>query len=159
MKKSSTLFLQLVIVLIGIAALAALLWEPQVEGRNAHATLYQVYFNDPFLVLVYTGSVAFFVGLYQAFTVLRYVGQNEIFTQHAVKALRTIKYCAIIVIGFVAVEEFFIMLNHGDDDPAGGVFVGALIVCGSFVIVKVAAMFERIVQKAVEIKTENDLTV
>ena len=38
MKRSSTIFLQVVIVLIGIGALALLLWEPHIEGRNAHAT-------------------------------------------------------------------------------------------------------------------------
>jgi heme A synthase len=38
MKRSSTVFLQVVIVLIGVGALAVLLGVPQVEGRNAHAT-------------------------------------------------------------------------------------------------------------------------
>ena len=32
----------MVIVLIGIGALALLLWEPHVEGRNAHATLFEM---------------------------------------------------------------------------------------------------------------------
>jgi hypothetical protein len=159
MKKSSTIFLQVVVVLIGIGALALLLWEPRIEGRNAHATNFEIYFNDPFLVLVYAGSIPFFVALYQAFKVLGYAGQNKIFSQAAVKALRTIKYCALTIIGFVLVEEFFIMLNHGNDDAAGGVFMGVLITFGSIVIATAAAVFERILQKAVEIKSENDLTV
>ena len=74
MKKSSTIFLRVVIVLIGIGALALLLWEPHIEGRNAHATLSQIYFHDPFLALVYLGSIPFFVALYKAFKVLGYVG-------------------------------------------------------------------------------------
>ena len=159
MKRSSTIFLQVVIVLIGIGALALLLWEPQIEGRNAHATLFEIYFKDPFLALVYIGSIPFFVALYQAFKVLGYAGQNKVFSQAAVKALRTIKYCAIAIIGFVVVEEIFIMLNHGSDDPAGGVFMGILITFGSIVIATAAAMFERILQNAVDIKSENDLTV
>ncbi len=111
MKRSSTIFLQVVIVLIGIGALALLLWEPHIEGRNAHATNFEIYFKDPFLALVYIGSIPFFVALYQAFKVLGYAGQNKIFSQAAVKALRTIKYCAIAIIGFVVVEEIFIMLS------------------------------------------------
>src|SRR6266487_4435707 len=111
MKKSSTVFLQAVIVLIGIGALALLLWEPHIEGRNAHATLFQIYFNDPFLAYAYIGSISFFVALYQAFKVLGYVGSNKVFSQAAVKALRTIKYCAIAIIGFVAGGEIFIMLH------------------------------------------------
>ena len=159
MKRSSTIFLQVVIVLIGIGALALLLWEPRIEGRNAHATNFEIYFKDPFLALVYIGSIPFFAALYQAFKVLGYAGQNRVFSQAAVKALRTIKYCALAIIGFVVVEEIFIMLNHGSDDAAGGVFMGVLITFGSVVIATAAAMFERILQSAVDIKSENDLTV
>jgi len=159
MKKSSTVFLQIVIVLIGIGALALLLWEPQIEGVNAHATNFEIYFKDPFLALVYIGSIPFFVALYQAFNMLGYAEQNKIFSQAAVKALRTIKYCALAIIGFVMVEEIFIMLNHGSDDPAGGIFMGVIITFGSIVIATAAAMFERILQNAVDIKSENDLTV
>ena len=160
MKKSSTIFLQVVIVALGIGALALLLWEPHIEGVNAHATtLYQIYFDDPFLALVYAGSIPFFIALYQAWKVLRYAGQNKVISPEAVKALRAIKYCAIAIIGFVVVEEVFIMLNHGSDDPAGGVFMGILITFGSVVIATTAAMFERVLQNAVEMKSENDLTV
>jgi hypothetical protein len=159
MKKSSTIFLQVVIVALGIGTLALLLWEPHIEGRNAHATLFEMYFKDPFLACVYIGSIPFFVALYQAVKVLGYAGQNKVFSQAAVNALRTIKYCAIAIIGFVAVEEIFIMLSHGSDDPAGGVFMGILITFGSVVIATAAAVFERVLQNAVDIKSENDLVV
>src|ERR1051326_7680724 len=158
MKRSSTVVLQVVIMLIGIGALALLLWEPHIEGRNAHATLFEIYFKDPFLAYAYIASISFFVALYQAFKVLGYAGQNNIFSQAAVKALRTIKYCAIAIIGFVAVGEIFIMLNH-TDDRAGGVFMGLLITFGSVVIAAAAGMFQRILQNAVDLKSENDLTV
>ena len=159
MKKSSTIFLQVVVVLIGIGALALLLWEPHIEGRNVHATNFEIYFKDPFLALVYAGSIPFFIALYQAFKVLRYAGENKVFSPEAVKALRTIKYCALAIIGFVMVEEIFIMLNHGDDDAAGGIAMGVLITFGSVVIATAAAVFEKTLQSAVDIKSENDLTV
>src|SRR5919205_3694303 len=111
MERSSTIFLQIVIVLIGIGTLALMLWEPHIEGRNAHATLFEIYFKDPFLAYAYIASIPFFVALYQAFKVLGYAGQNKVFSQEAVKALRTIKYCAISMIGFVAVGEIFIMFS------------------------------------------------
>lgn len=135
-----------------------MLWEPHIEGVNANAAFFEVYL-DPFIALVYVGSIAFFVALYQAIKVLGYVGNNTIFSQPAVKALRTIKYCALIIIGFVVAEEIFIMLNHGDDGAVGGVFMGVLITFGSIVVAAAAAMFERILRKAVELKSENDLTV
>jgi hypothetical protein len=161
MKRSSIVFLQAVIVLIGVAALALLLWEPHLEGRNAHATPFEIYFNDPFLALVYAGSIPFFMALYQAFRALGYVGRNQVFSPEVVKALRTIKYCALAIIGFVVVEEIWILLmNDGDNDnPGAPILMGALIVFPSIVVAVAAAMFERILQNAVEIKSENDLTV
>ena len=158
LKKSATIFLQVVIVLIGIGVLAVMLWEPNIEGRNAYATLFEVYFKDPFLAYAYIASTPFFVALYQAFKVLGYAGQNTVFSPAAVKALRTMKYCAMAIIGFVAVGEIFIMLGNSDD-RAGGVFMGILITLGSVGIATAAAMFERALQNAVAIKSENNLTV
>ena len=112
MKKSSTIFLQVVIVLIGIGALALMLWEPQIEGRNANATLFEIYFKDPFLAYVYTASIAFFVALYQAFRLLGYIGRNEIFSQRSVKALRTIKYCAMTLVAFIVGAEAYFFIVH-----------------------------------------------
>src|SRR4029079_12740399 len=143
MKKGSTIFLQVVLVLIGVGALALLLWEPHLEGRNAHATLFEIYFKDPFLAYAYVASIPFFVALYQAFKVLGYVRQNTTFSPATVKALRTIKYCAIVIIGFVAVGVIFLIFGDKDDRPAG-VFMRVLITFASLVIATAAAVFERI---------------
>lgn len=158
MKRSSSAFLQSVVVLIGIGALALLLWEPHIEGRNAHATLFDIYFKDPFLAYAYLASIPFFAALFQAFKVLGYAGRNKTFSHEAVRALRIIKYCAISIIGFVAMGLVFIMLQTSDD-RAGGVFMGILITFGSVVVAAAAAMVERILQNAVDLKSENDLTV
>src|SRR5215203_963629 len=155
MKRGPILFLKVVVVLIGIGALAVMLWEPHVEGRNAHATLFEIYFKDPFLAYAYVASIPFFAALFQAFKVLGYARQNKAFSQAAVKALRTIKLCAIALIGFVAVGEVIIMSNDSDD-RAGAVFMGILITFGSIIIATAAATFEWILQNAVEMKSEND---
>ena len=147
--KRSSIFLQSVIVLIGISALALLLWEPHIEGRNAHATLFDIYFKDPFLAYAYVASIPFFVALYQAFKVLGYAGQGKIFSQAAVNALRTIRSCALSIIGFVAVGELFIAFGSSDD-RAGGVFMGVLIAFGSVVIATATGMLGRILQDALD---------
>ncbi|MEK7103013.1 MAG: DUF2975 domain-containing protein [Patescibacteria group bacterium] len=157
MKRSVILLFKVLIVLIGIGALALLLWEPHLEGRNAHATLFEIYFKDPFLALVYVGSIPFFAVLYKAFKVLGYAGQNMLFSQATVNALRTIKYCAFTIIGFVVVEEVIIILNHGNDDAAGGIFMGILITFGSIIVVTATTMFERIVHKILKMKPENKI--
>lgn len=161
MKKSSTVFLQVVIVLIGIGVLAALLWEPHLEGRNVNATLFEIYFNDPFLAYVYIGAIPFFVALYQAVKVLGYVGKNKTFSQGTVKAMRTIKHCALVTAGAIVAADAFLMLaaRSGTDDPAGAVMLGIIATFASIVIATAAAVFERVLQSAVDIKSENDLTV
>ena len=157
MKQSSILFLKAVLVLIGIGALAFLLWEPHIEGRNANATLLEIYFKDPFLAYAYVGSTPFFVGLYQAFKLLSYAGQSMTFSPAAVRSVRTIKYCAIVLIGFVAVGEIFIMLGDSDD-RAGGVFIGLLITFSSMVVAAAMAVLQPALQNAADVKSENVLT-
>src|SRR5438046_4167068 len=122
LKRSSTAFLQAVVGLIGVGALALLLWEPHLEGRNAHATPFEIYFKDPFLAYAYVASIPFFAALYQAFKVLGYAQKNKVFSPAAVKAVRTIKFCALAIIGFVAGGEVFILL-HTSHARAGGVFI------------------------------------
>jgi len=158
MKRGSSLFLRAVLVLIGIGAVAFLLWEPRAEGRNAHATLFEIYFKDPFLAYAYVGSIPFFVGLFHGFKVLGYAGGNKEFSASAVRSLRTIKYCAIALVGFVAGGEVFIMSNPSDD-RAGGVFMGLVITFASIVVATAMAILERALQNAVDMKSENDLTV
>ncbi len=51
------------------------------------------------------------------------------------------------------------MFGNSDDDGAGGIFVGTLIAFGSIVIAAAAALFERILQNAVDIRSENGSTV
>jgi hypothetical protein len=157
MKRSSAIFLQVVIVLFGMGVLTFMIWEPTVEGVNAHATLFQIYFNF-FVAYVYIASIPFFVGLYQALKVLGYAGKNKVFSPEAVKALRTIKLCAITIISFVVVSVIF-MINGGPEDRPPGVMMRLFVIFGSIVVATAAAIFERILQNAVDIKSENDLTV
>jgi hypothetical protein len=127
--------------------LAFLLWEPHIEGRNAHATLFQIYFNDPFLAYAYLASIPFFVALYQAFRFLGY-SENNALSQASVRALRIIKFCALAIVGFVAVGELAFILFNNSDDRAGGVVIGALIALGSLVVAATAAMFEWIFRES-----------
>jgi len=158
MNRGSSLFLRAVVVLIGIGALAFLLWEPHIEGRNAHATVFEIYFKDPFLAYAYVGSIPFFVGLYHAFKVLGYAGGRKEFSALAVRSLRTIKFCAFALIGFVALGEVFIFMSP-DDDRAGGVVMGVAITFAAVVVATAMAILERTLQHAVDMKSENDLTV
>lgn len=148
MKSSSASFLQLVIVLIGLGMLALMLVEPHLEGRNAHATTFEIYFKDPFLAYVYAGSIPFFVALYRAFGLFGHVRRNGAFSETTVNALRAIKRCALALLGFIAGGAVFIlMFGDGEDRPAG-VFMSLLAALGATAIATVAAMAARNLQRA-----------
>ena len=153
MKRAFTIFLQVVIGLLGVGVLVLLLWEPQVEGRNVHATQFEIYFKDPFLAYIYLAFVPFFIALYQAFKLLGYARRNEIFSQQSVRALRTIKYCAMTTALFiVGAEAYIFIFVRGTDDVAGGVMMGAFIIFVSAIIATAAAVFGRNLQNVVEVK-------
>src|SRR3989344_2606120 len=159
MKKSSTIFLQVVIVLIGIVALGIMIRFPLTEGRAVNLDLFSIY-ADPFIVYGYLASIAFFVALYQAFKLLGYIGQEKALSLSSVKALRTIKYCAIVLGILIVMAALYIRMFHAtDDDPAGFIAMAIVATFISIVIATAAAVFERVLQNAVDIKSENDLII
>ena len=159
MKRSSTIFLQVVIVLIGIVALVIMIRFPLTEGRATNLDLFSIY-ADPFLVYGYLASIAFFVALYQAFKLLGYIRQNKVFSLSSVKALRTIKYCAITLSILIVMAGVYIRIFHAqDDDPAGFLAICIVTTFISIVIATAAAVLEKLLQNAVDMKSENDLTV
>ncbi|MEJ8574023.1 DUF2975 domain-containing protein [Microbaculum marinum] len=137
------MFLQAVIVLLGVGALAAMLWEPHLEGRNVNASLFQVYFNDPFLALAYLASLPFFVALYQAFMLLGRIGRNKVFTPDSIRALRVIRYCAISLVALLlAAEAWFIVIVRGQDDIAGGVAIALFLIFVATTVAAAASVLE-----------------
>lgn len=158
MKAGATLFLKVVLTFVGLGALAFLLVTPHFEGRNANATPFEIYFNDPFLAYIYLASIPFFVGLYHAIKLLGYADRDKEFLPSAVKSARVIKLCAIALIVLVAGAEVFI-LSHEGEDAAGAVMFGILIAFAAIVVAAAMAVLQRTLQKAVDMKSESDLTV
>lgn len=159
MKSISTLFLQVVIVLFGLVVLAILIRVPATEGRAVNLDWVGIY-SDPFILYGYATSIAFFVALYKAFKLLGYIGQNKIFTTQSVGALRSIKYCAIIFMALIVMAGLYIRLSHPvDDDPAGFLAMCIVVTFAAAVVATAAAIFEKILQNAIDMKSENDLTI
>jgi len=159
MKRISTLFLQAVIVLIGMVALVVLIRFPLTEGRATNLDLFSIY-ADPFILYGYAVSIAFFVGLYKAFKLLGYIGQNKVFSTSSVGALKSIKYCAIVFGILIVMAGLYIRLaHHEDDDPAGFIAICIVTTFASAVVATAAAIFEKILQNAIDMKSENDLTI
>jgi len=158
MKKASTLFLKIVIGFIGIVVLVWLIWFPQLEGRAANLDLISIYL-DPLILYTYIGSIPFFVALYQAIKLLGYVDGNKVFSQVSVDAVKKIKYCAMAFVGFILLGILYIRLSIVDDDPAGVTALSIFITFATIIVATAAAVFQRLLQNAIDLKSENDLTV
>ena len=153
------MFLQAVVVLIGLVALAILIRFPLTEGRAANLDLFHIY-SDPFILYGYATSIAFFVALYKAFRLLGYIGQNKVFSSNSVDALKSIKYCGIITAVLIAGAGLYIKVFHNkEDDPAGFLAICIVTIFASIVVATAAAIFEKILQNAIDMKSENDLTI
>jgi hypothetical protein len=157
-KRSSTLFLKFVLCLIALGTLIWLLWFPQTEGRAANLDLISIY-TDPFIIYGYIASIPFFVGVYQAFKLLNFIDANKAFSQGAVNTLKNMKFASLSLIGFIAGALLYIRFFVHGEDPAGPTALGILASFAAAVIATAAAVFQKLLQNAVDIKSENDLTV
>jgi len=152
------MFLKFVIYLIGIGILVGLIWFPQTEGRATNLDLISIY-ADPFIIYIYIGSIPFFIGLYSAFKLLNLIDKNKAFSQAAVNTLRNMKFASLALIGFIAAALFFIRFFAQGDDPAGPTALGIAVSFAVAVIATAAGIFQKLLQNAVDLKSENDLTV
>lgn len=159
LKRSSTTFLKVIIFLVGIAVLALCIFLVP-EMANFAANLYPNIAPMNYLVFIvmYGAAVPFYVALYQAFNLLQYIDENTAFSELSVKALKNIKRCAITISGlYVLSLPLFHFIAKKMDPPIG--LVGLIIVFASLVIAVFAAILQRLLQEAINIKSENDLTV
>lgn len=114
-----------------------------------------------YLVLIdlYASAVPFYIALYQAFRLLGYIDRNKAFSELSVRVLKNIKYCAIVISGlYVAGLPLFYLMAEKDDAP-GIIVIGLVIIFASLVIAVFAAVLQKLLQEAIELKLENDLTV
>lgn len=146
LNRSTALLLQLATLAFGFAVLAFLLVEPHFEGRNARATVFEVYFNDPFLAYAYVGSVPFFWALYRAFGLFGHAGRHGKFSPVTVDALRAIKRCALALVGFVAGAAAIIILTGDKEDRPQGIVMCLVVSLGSGAVAFTAATLARKVQ-------------
>ena len=161
MRRIVVIFFQIVVVLIGVTALAFLLLEPQFEGVNRHRPNFEIYFQDPLLALAYLGALPFFAALYQANRVLGYVGKNLFLSPEVVRALWTIKWCMLFLMGFVAflVSIIFLSGNRDSENPGAPIFLSLLVFLPSIVVAVTAGMLQRFVQNSLDLQSKSNLAV
>ncbi|AHF14812.1 DUF2975 domain-containing protein [Niabella soli] len=156
MKRSLTTFLQAVIVLTGIVMLVFLIRVPLTEGRAANLDLLRIY-SDPFILYGYATAIVFFVALYKAFKLLGYIGQDKAGSSAAIGALRSIRYCAIILSILIAAAGLYIKVFHNkEDDPAGFLAICIVTIVVAVIVATAASVVEKKWQKVMDKKAGID---
>jgi len=158
MERGTTLFLKVAIFLIGITVLAMCVFLlPWLANDTAEMYPEFAYLQYPILIGLYITAIPFFIALYQALKLLNYIGNNNAFSELSVKALKHIKYCSV-TISILYVIGIIFLISQNASHP-GIVLIGLTIFFTSVVIAVFTAVLQKLLKNALEIKSENDLTV
>jgi len=160
MKRGTTLFLKTADILIGIPVLALCIFLVPKIGNFA-GELYPdiAYMKILVLIDMYAAAIPFYFALYQAFKLLSYIDKNQAFSELSVKALNNIKYCAVTIGTLYLLGMPLYYLMGKKIDPPSFMPMGSVIIFASMVIAVFAAVLQRLLQEAIQLKSENDLTV
>lgn len=160
MNRMSTIFLKIALVLIGIPILALCIFlVPKIANYSAELFPNIAYIKYIVFIYLYVTAIPFYFALYQAFKLLSYIDKNKAFSSLSVRALKNIKYCAVTISIFYAagMPVFYLMVEI--DDAPGIIVIGLIIIFASMVIAVFAAVLQKLLKEAIDIKSENDLTV
>ncbi|KLI01404.1 DUF2975 domain-containing protein [Sporolactobacillus inulinus] len=158
--KRETLFLKLAVFLMGLPVLALCIFVlPKIAAFFAALYPKFAHLQYPFLAGLYITALVFFAALYQTFKLLTYIDKNEAFSELSVASLKYIKYCAVIIGAFYIAFLPLIYLMAEADDAPGMIIIGMTIIFGCMVIAVFAAVLQKLLQNAIAIKSENDLTI
>lgn len=163
MKRGTTLFLKIAVILIGIPVLALCIFLlPQIANEANEAikkgsdVAYVIY---GILAVMYVSIIPFYFALYQALNLLSYIDKNKAFSELSVTALKKIRNAALIISGLYGVALPFVYIMAEVDDAPGLIIVGAIPIFGSMVIAVFSAVLQRLLKEAIDIKEENELIV
>ena len=153
MKQWPTLFLKSVIYLIGLAVLGicVIIAGVSISGNGG------MYLS--ILIIAEVAAIPFFYALYQGILLLQYIDQNTAFSEMSVKAIKNIKNCAFTISVIYAAEMPYMVYVADKDDAPGAVVIGLVFIFAPLITSVFAAVLQKLLQKAIDIKSENDLTV
>jgi hypothetical protein len=156
--KRETLFLKVAVSLIGIPILGlGILGLPWLANNPVNPNYAHILY--PILICMYVSAIPFYIAWYQVFKILSYIDKNNAFSELSVRALKNIKYCAITISTLYVVMLPFVYLVAEKDDAPGLIIIGMVPIFASTEIAVFAAVLQKLLENAIDIKSENDLTV
>ncbi len=159
-RKGATLILKVALfVIVGIVVLFCIFVFPSIwkDGPIEFPGLYYVF--PPLVLGLYATVIPFFFGLWQILKLLRYIDKGKTFSDESMRALKKIKYAAVII-GIIYLSGLPLLYPIADADDAPGLLLfGFVFACVPITVGICAEVLERLLQNAIDMKNENDLTV
>lgn len=160
MAQGSTLFLRAAIAGMGLAVVGlCILILPAVYREWANEYPNVAYLRFPVLAWLLATTVPFFIASFQGLKLLNLIDKNQAFSAAAVRTLSVIKYCALTLGGLYALILPLVHYMTQEEDAPGLMIIGLTFTGGPIVVGVFMALLQRLFQNAVDIKSENDLTV
>lgn len=106
---------------------------------------------------MYITVIPFYIALYQAFKLLDYIESKNAFSELVVESLKHISYCAIAIIALYLIGVVFLWFQNGLHSSIA--MMGAVIIFATSAVAVFAAVLQELLKNALEIKSENDLTI
>lgn len=158
--KRETLFLKIVIVLMALPVLAICIFVvPPLSAFVGELLPQWAFLQYFFMIALYGTAITYFIALYQSLKLFSYIDKNIAFSELSIIALKNIKYCALTITVLYMLSLPIIIHVADIDDSPGFAGLGMVITFGAFVIAIFAAVLQKLLENAIEIKSENDLTV
>ena len=158
MKRGSTIFLKIAVFLIGVIVLSlCIFFLPWLANDTAEMFPEFAFLQYPVLLGLYLTTIPFFVALYQAIRLLKLIDNEDAFSESSVNSLNLIKHCAI-TISILYVIGSILLMSQSALHP-GIAIIGFIIIFASVVIAVFAGVLQKLLRNALDIKSENDLTV
>lgn len=161
LKRVSTLFLKITLVVIALVVLIACyfafpnIWNGiQAEWPTLSKNL--IYLG---LICFDITLIPFLIALYQAFRLLQFIDKNIAFSNLSIGALRNIAYCAIAMSALYWLGMPLAFTVADLDDAPGLIIIWAAFASAPLVVATFAAVLQKLVQNALAMKSEIDLTV
>ncbi len=161
MKQVSTLLLKAVLVVIGAIVLIGCVWSFPYMWAGAATEIPAEILPIVYIGIlgIYAAMFPFLFALLQAFTLLQNIDRNHGFSVSSVKALKIIKYCAVAMTFCYAFALPFAFLFAEADDAPGVILIATALAGAPLIVATFAAVLQMLIQSAIDMKTEHDLTV
>lgn len=157
-KQGASTFLKVIILLIGIAVLAAcIFFLPEAARRDAieRPGDYSLY---PLLICAYGICITLSLALYQLFKLLTYIEKKIALSELSLQSLKVIKKCAFTVIIFIllAIVYLGVHAQFTGDDAAGPISLGLMGILATSIIVAIMDVLQKPIKNFLDLQPKNN---